>query len=216
MLPPLVYGFMTFIFEWYTWPSALLYVLVGWALVLRYGQMLLPRRRALAARAAAAAVALAAAQWVLFAQNGLETRYMREIGQWLGNNTPACASALLEPIGCFGFHFGKYVHDWTSLVSPEAVDYRRAYGRQWMGAYLRDEKPTYVIITAPALREWSEASSPTLQCDYVLVKTFQYESMVQPDSPVLKRIARLGSAVDFLLYERRGDSCAGTAQQLNQ
>ncbi|HTS00628.1 MAG TPA: hypothetical protein VML00_12790, partial [Bacteroidota bacterium] len=77
------------------------------------------------------------------------------LGGWLKENASRGSSVLLEPIGYVGWVSGLYVHDEVGLVSPRVLEYRTRFGDsdRWFLHYIRDTRPTYVVLQAREIRE---------------------------------------------------------------
>jgi hypothetical protein len=131
VLPILAYGSSSYVFAWYLWPSAFFFFLVATDLL---GRLLASRRGVwVSLLVVAAGLLMFSGQLVLAYQNGAEEyRYRREVGLWIRDNSPPSASILLEPIGYIGYFSNRYIHDWTGLISPSVVAYRRLHGSGWM------------------------------------------------------------------------------------
>ncbi|HTK28612.1 MAG TPA: hypothetical protein VL309_03625 [Vicinamibacterales bacterium] len=211
---PVAYAAGNVVYPWYLWPAQIAaYLLAACAVSAWLAGRRRPIRRAAAAGIAVVIVALAAAQWLLAVTWGTEERlYRGGIGERIGALAAPGDTLLLEPAGSIPFYAGVRTWDEIGLATPEVTRYRRAYGRQWWIRFVQDRRPTFLVEREHMLEDRTldgYALSPDerrwFHRRYALVQTFEYDPGALRASPVLARVARLGSARRYLLYKTAYD-----------
>lgn len=147
------------IFEWYTYPSAwvaLLLATAGFDRIWRFGRALgrANARRPMVSAATLSLVAVVAMFAVKFAAGIPDQRDEQQIndlqhraaGEWLARCGPSRARVLLEPIGYIGFFSGLPILDVQGLVSPEFAGLKLNGVSGWPGVKIEEEQPEIVVL----------------------------------------------------------------------
>jgi hypothetical protein len=209
-IPP-AYAFAGVLAPWYLWPSQLaaflLLIVVGVGWLIR--QPATPRRVA-AYGGIAMLELLILGQWCLAVSLATQEHlYRGGIGEQIKSISARGDTLFLEPAGYIPFYAQLYTWDETGLASPSVTKYKVAYGPRWWVPFVRDMSPTFLLERDEMLGyqthdgyQLSSDERDWFRRHYRLVRVFTYDPSALRSSPALRYIAGLGSAGDYLLYQR--------------
>jgi hypothetical protein len=206
----------SFLFGWYYVPPSPMYYLlavVGWSWVAgSLGHWVLAQRphtaRLLSVSSSPLLPHLAVAVLILAfglvtlpkvraqlaADQNVEDRLRRPIGETLRGMIQPGEKLMLEPIGYIGYFSRARVLDAVGLVSPEVIPYFRRGAASPYLDIMAEIKPEWVLLRAGEYQDAQKAAVPherRLERNYVLIRTF-----ADPAAPA-------GSGPAFSLFRRQ-------------
>jgi hypothetical protein len=196
---------------WYFWPSRL----AGSMLIVAVVVAILARQTAPVRRFTMTAVAsglciLLVGHWCYAVAWGTQERlYRGGIGEEIRALSAPEDTLLLEPAGYVPYFAERWTWDEVGVATPSVTSHRRAYGSRWWIRFVQEKLPTFLLEREP-MREFVTLDGYTLSDEerawferhYTLVRVFRYDPRSLRASTVLGRIASLGDAVPYFLYQR--------------
>jgi hypothetical protein len=196
IFPIFLYGLMTSVFPWYTWPSRFIFQssLIYLVIVMLKG---------LKFRALVIIFVLLSSfvQLAISANTGIRYEYRISIGKYIHNNSLESDVLVLEPAGQIPFYSGLKTIDTVGLTNSAAIDYQNEFGESYLQEMLMDLKPRWVLFPAsiekmiPTIDDYPDLNQ------YVLDQHFQYRPEDFSEGFVLQ-IARFGTLNDDLFLYR--------------
>jgi len=214
---PLAYAAGGRVYPWYVWPSAWAGTLLVIAATVTWAEApdTWPALRTAVRTAMLVLIPLGILGQLAFALSWgtQEQLYRGGIGRWLATIARQGDVILLEPAGYIPYFSGLTADDEIGLTSPRVTGYRRRDGAAWWPHFVRDVQPTFLIERGP-MRDFitldgyrlPASDQAWLTSHYTIVRTFTYEPDRLRHNGFTRAIARLGSAGDYIVYQRREET----------
>lgn len=205
---PVAYALGGVLYQWYFWPSTLVGFTFILALLAKFFSQQTTAARIIWWATVIALVAGIGAQWVYsYAWGVKEYAYRGGIGVWLREHSMGDERILLEPAGYIPYYSGLYTYDEVGLVTPQVVNYRRAYDQRWWMEFVMDFQPDWIIQRGHILEgatyqgyRLSGDEQDWFEQNYNLAASFSFKPEQYAKRSFLIQLLTLGEADDYFVF----------------